>query len=292
MHPEIEQLGRLLQSQYARHRGAVAFLDESYRDDKTSGEFPFYTITATVLDVADLDGLRRKYLRIAGSNWWHTTEMFERGHFGQIRDFIALISEHKNKTLISIQIAIDSGDLELARRECLLQTASSLENMGCMFLIYERREDRSARNSDDSLFSKAKSHGLISRNFRTFAGHPRAEPLLWGPDLVGWAMRRHIALNDSKWIRPMASNIEIVSVAGIVPLKKKEPKPAAAKGSGSDSTVGPEGEESDRSSIESIARFADLNQAIFRNFESVSQPTQNPDVLCKWLKDQFPERRK
>jgi hypothetical protein len=263
MHPELVQLEALLGELYGRHNGQVAFVDESYREGGRAGEFPFYTVTATLIPIENLKRLRLDFIRIAGGSWWHTTDAYQRGDLESMFEFLELIVSRDLRSITSVQVNVRENDLELARRVCLIQTAVQLEDFDCRLIVMERREDRSSRNADSSLFSKAKASGLTPRNLITFAAHPAAEHLLWAPDLVGWAIRRHLAADDSVWARIVANQIEVIDVSGFWGLNAKGPKPAAAKGSGPGYSVDPRGEGKSRSSSLSIARTQDFMQKKF-----------------------------
>ncbi|MSZ39944.1 MAG: hypothetical protein F2599_02265, partial [Actinobacteria bacterium] len=168
MNPEARHLQEMLQNLYVRHRGLVGFIDESYRSNRDE-EFPFYTVTATILDAEDLSEFRNDYFSIVGGHWWHTTEMYKNGETEKIKDFIRVLANHESELVVSVQVEIEDGDLEHARRECLVQIVSNLSSMGCNLVVYERRKDNKTRNSDAALFSKASRDGFIPRNIRMFA---------------------------------------------------------------------------------------------------------------------------
>lgn len=287
MRPQDQQLQYLLQNLYSRHRGTVAFIDESYRVG-SQYEFPFYTVTSTILNVANLSEIRDQYFRTVGSHHWHTTDRFRNGEKEKIREFISLLSYHNSGLIVSIQVEIENGDLEHARRECLIQIVSRLSHRGCGLVVYERREDSKARNADASLFSKAIRNGFLPRNIRVFASSPSSEKLLWGPDLAGWAIRRYVAMNEIEWVLPFLESCEVIDASLGMTLKKKEPKPAAAKGFGPDSSVGQKGEEKNRSSLKSIAQFAGTEKGIFDIFPKLSNPLHEPALLRSWLLKEFP----
>ncbi|WP_138315005.1 hypothetical protein [Rhodoluna limnophila] len=290
MHPEARRLQEMLQSLYARHRGLVGFIDESYRSNRDE-EFPFYTVTATILDVEDLIDFRDDYFSIVGGHRWHTTEMYKNGETEKIKDFIAVLANHESELVVSVQVEIEDDDLEHARRECLVQIVSRLSSMGCNLVVYERREDNKTRNADAALFSRASRDGLIPRNLRVFPGSPSAEKLLWGPDLAGWAMRRYVAMDEIDWVRPFINNCEVIDASLGMKLKKKGPQPAAAMGSGPDSSVGLKGEGKNRSSSKSIARFGAAEKTIFEIFPKISDPAHDPGLLGDWLLREFPRRK-
>ena len=290
MHPEIKQNQLLLSQLYERNRSCVGFIDESYREGFSHDEFPFYTVTATVIAAEKLTELRADYVQNVGS-WWHTTEMYAQKKTIEISDFIKLVASHEMQVVIAVQVQIENNDIEHARRECLVQVVAKLAQGGCNLVVYERREDNRSKNADTSLFAHAKAAGYVDRNLRLFAGHPAAEPLLWGLDLIGWALRRHLAVSDSQWIFPLLTRLEIIDASANTALKAKGPQPAAAKGSGPDSFVGLRGEGKNRSSDLSMPRFGDKENNLFAIFSSISQPLHQPEMLSNWLRSQYPNRR-
>lgn len=180
MHPELLQLKGLLDGHYLRNKGPVGYIDESYRDSSRADEYPFYTMTATVIPAQDVCEFRDEYMFTAGGKWWHTTTMFQRKEVELIRRFSELLMSHGTTAIIAVQVYIKEGNMEHARRECLLQLIARLGNIGCNLVVYERREDNISRNADASLISKAKGSGFLSRQISVFAGDPGMEPLL-GP---------------------------------------------------------------------------------------------------------------
>lgn len=287
MHPENQQIHGMLNALYARTRGFVGFVDESYRESGRDG-FAFYTVTATVLSASDLQRRRDQYFAVVGGNRWHTTEMNQRGMDSKILEFLTVLATHDVTTMVTVQVGMRPGTLEHARRECLIQMVSRLASAGCDLVVYERREDRKARNADEALLSRAKNDRLIPRTIRVFPGSPGAENLLWGPDLAGWAFRRLLAVGERNWVWPLHKNLEIIDVSASGALKRKGPQPAAAMGSGPDSSVGPEDEVKNRSSSSSMAHHAELMQRILTIVPAVTSPLHEPPVLSDWLHGQFP----
>ena len=278
----------MLEGHYARYGGLVAFLDESYRADPRDGEFPFYTVSATLVHSDALEETRRAYLDLGIGGWWHTAELYERGERWRIRDFIGLVAKQKTPILVAAQLHMLNNAPEQARRECLLQLCAHLADRDCRLVVYERRHAINERNSDASLFQKAKAFGLLPRTVNTFSGHPGAENLLWGPDLAGWAMRRHLALADSVWVKPLAPHVEVIDVSEASWVKKKKPESAAANDSGSESSAGLKDEGRYRSPGPSIAHHGRSEQAIFTSFHVTSKPLHDPVDLSLWLSVSFP----
>jgi len=95
-------------------------------------------------------------------------------------------------------------------------------------------------------------------------------------------------MNEIKWVTPLINSCLVIDASPGMSLKKKGPQPAAAMGSGPDSSVGPTGEGKNRSSAKSIARIGAAEQTIFEVFPKVADPPHNPGLLSKWLRAQFP----
>ena len=289
MHPENQRIRDMLEALYSRSNGCVGFIDESYRESGRDGP-AFYTVTATALPAGGLQPLRDDYFAVVGGNRWHTTDMNQGGMSEQIMKFLNVLETHDFPVLASVQVDIASGEMEHARRECLIQTASRLVTGGCDVMVYERREDRKAKNADESLFSRAKRDGLIARNIKVVPGSPGAENLLWGPDLAGWALRRLLAVGEGRWVRPIRKNLEIIDTSASRALTRKRPQPAAAMGSGPEPSVGPEGEVKNRSLDFSIAHNAYWLQRISTIVPAITSPVHEPAALSGWLYQQFPRR--
>ena len=101
MHPEIKHLQSSLSNLYERNRSPVGFIDESYREDSWTDEYPFYTVTATVVAADDIEYFRQDYVDAVG-DWWHTTKMFEQKKHDDINDFIILVSSRRSTVTLAI----------------------------------------------------------------------------------------------------------------------------------------------------------------------------------------------
>lgn len=292
MHSEIVILKSLLESQYQINNAPVAFIDESYREEKRNDGYPFYTITATLIPATQLAQVRKDYLKFVGESRWHTTSSFLNGDDEKIIGFVELISKHRAELIVAVQVEIFENNLEHARRECLVQSLAHLQSLGCRLVVIERREDTKSRNADEALVTKAKGAGYINRNLRVMQSQPSAEQLLWGPDLVGWALRRYLALNEHAWISPLVESLQVIDASQAERLKEKRPAPAAAMGSGPASPVNLKGKVANRSSLKSMARPGDTFQSLSPLFSQILRPKHVPQELDLWLRNVFPNRLK
>jgi hypothetical protein len=155
--------------------------------------------------------------------------------------------------------------------------------------VIEQREDRKSRNADDALIQKAKAAGLLGRHVKVMQSQPSVEPLLWGPDLIGWAMRRMLALGDEQWISPLLRQLTIIDASATQRLNAKGPQPAAAMGSGPESSVEAKPQVMIRSSGESIAYAGDKTQESGLGAYRFFQPVHSPTMLSQWLVSEFPK---
>lgn len=97
---------------------------------------------------------------------------------------------------------------ERARQECLERLLIELNGQKIFSLTLDSREsivgtDPQVRNKKDlATRRRLTTAGNISRNMRMTHCHDHQEQLLWVPDAVGWAHRRHLLLGDSElWLR-------------------------------------------------------------------------------------------
>jgi hypothetical protein len=141
-----------------------------------------------------------------------------------------------------------------------------------------------AENSDVALVQKARAPGLLPRTINTFSEHPGPKNLLWGPDLAGWAMWRHLALSDSVWVKPLAPHVEVINVSDGGSVKKKKPESAVANDSGyessnssnsSKSSVGLQDEGRCRSSSSSVAKVGGCEKNVFPVFDLTTRLLRN-----------------
>jgi hypothetical protein len=193
---------------------------------------------------------------------------------------------------VTVQTAIVRNEIEHARRECMIQLALQLFELGCKCMVFERRRERQSQNSDSALFNRAKTAGLLSREAVVHFGHPSAECLLWGPDVVGWALRRYLALGETVWLEPLLQTLSFTDVSLQASLTAKGLQPAAANGYSPEESDDPEGEGIPRSSEDIMARYSEKGPATYPLITNLNSPALSPAVVNEWLRRDFPKIRK
>jgi len=288
MNPEIEVITRQLEAIYARARGRVAFIDESYKQFSDNQSESFYLVSAVLHKAENLARDRDAFIRAAHGKWWHTTEAFRLGMDDQIRSMVSESGTSSEYQYLSVQEPIPQGDMEFARRKCLLRVLASLGIQESTVAVIERRKRMSERSADASLIKMAAAEGLISRNLVTFQSTPEAEPLLWGPDVFCWIIRRALAVSDFRWVELFEGNAAALTNARFKELKTKGPQRSAESGCGPGDPVVPVGEGESRSSYLSMPFSARVNQVLHSaDIRAIGSPIDDV-LLTSWLAANFP----
>lgn len=193
-----------LERHYERAPGKrVAFVDEAYRGHERKGETPFYIAAAVVVDVRYMQEIRENLTEIAGGTYWHTTEAMRTddgpAKVVKMLDYLAEGSDEVCMMSVQREISKSDRDLETARKECLAGLARSLASgqpdaSKCM--VIEKRHEEAERRLDSQLLAELIRDGHVPRGFQIHQASPREDRLLWLPDLVAYAARKEIALNQ------------------------------------------------------------------------------------------------
>lgn len=279
----------LLASYYARHKGPIAFIDESIRGPERPNEFPFYILSAVIVESPDLESIRASYRENVGGNFWHTTAAYRDGQYAQIRSFSDCVESSSLGVAISLQLDLDASNLELARRESFLQLASQLSEMGCLLAIYEQRNTRRRNSSDASLINLARQARSLPQEITFVGSKPEVEPLLWGPDLVSWCFRQILTVGQKKWFDAFSERSVILDASGMCSKNEKRPETAAARNSGPVSPAALFEGKAIRSSSLSMPNYQRQLQDILHKLPEFTEPRLPPPELKSWLRRTFPE---
>lgn len=289
MKSEIEFIERALRNRYSRTSGYVAFIDETYRVNNFEDEENFYLVAGILVHKDLLAERRQAFLRVTHSDYWHTTEAFAGQNQTTIRDFLRLLASTEDLQVFAFTVSVSEKQIENARRICLTQLLKVLEAYEVRTAVIERRKLLSDRRSDEALFKKAIASGLVGRKLEIMQGHPAAECLLWGADLICWALRRYLALNETEWIKIIRESVFLVETDLEPPVKKKKPEPAAAKGSGHESSAVPKDTGHNRSSEKILSPKTDIRQRASIFFKQSLGEVIPSEVLGAWLQEVFPQ---
>jgi hypothetical protein len=199
---------------------AVAFLDETYSVEPNLKQ-RFYAMTAVVVQLGEIEGLRRGLVARVPSGYWHTSDALQssggRTDTEHLVDYLAdpLGSE---ACVLAVRVGVETDDAtgEDARRECIVRLMTELsspqspEGQVGLFML-ERRRVATQRNLDAATRARAVAEGLLDARVRLLQVSPSDEPLLWLPDLVCSAWRLEFLRSDGTLFGPLRSMTRVVS---------------------------------------------------------------------------------
>jgi hypothetical protein len=218
---------------YARTPGPVAFLDESYRAPTGDGERPFYAMSAVTFEPDQLDQVRDVLTDIAGSRWWHTTEAFKVGNTDAIVEMARYIADEVYWSVVTVEATVAArGGIDEARQTCLAAITRNVtqgDGDGAVrLLVADNVVDPRTNNADQRTVEALRAAGDVDRHVVLYHGRMGDEPLLWTGDLVAWAARRALALDDTRWIDPLRGALTVIDARTGQVLNMKQPQAAAA----------------------------------------------------------------
>lgn len=198
---------------YLDSAGNVAFIDESYLEPSRAlgGGNTIYVVSAVLVPRARIRATRDKLVELTATGHWHTTERFRNPEGKEDILRMARYIARASATVVAVKAPLDAKDKggEAARRACFealvarLVGGNLLDSNG--LLVYEQRREAAQRKVDQATFRRLRSDGTIPDSFFVYEGSPAGEPLLWAPDVMAWATRRSIALDDHQWLAPVKS---------------------------------------------------------------------------------------
>lgn len=186
-----------------------AFADETFRDPRRKqGQPGYYQLAAVLVEGADVAQFRRDILAQAGaSGEFKASTLADRGNRQAVADMLDLVCNAPCFNLVIVRNDHQVNQ-ERARQECLERLLIELAGQKVFSLTLDSREsivgpDPQVRNKKDlETRRRLITAGDIGRNMRMTHLHDYQEQLLWVPDAVGWAHRRHLLLGDSElWLR-------------------------------------------------------------------------------------------
>lgn len=284
--PSDEAVRNLLEGFYSRQKGLIAFLDESYRIVEQQPALSFYIISAALIRVSEMQSARGRLIYTAGEPYWHTTELAREKEFSKITSMLKAANDVSEIFVIAVNIDFDNSEIEVARKEALVQLASQLLLNDVNLAILETRNTRKRQNADAATLSKATAAGFIG-GIRLVQASPRVEPLLWIPDLVSWALRQHVMGTKWDWFESLGSKASIISWSRPDSENKKRLASASAVTS-PELSGAPEGEKTIRSSDTSITNQTIQSQVFEGLVENLVSPVIDPAELKYWIKKTFP----
>ncbi|MEA5456967.1 DUF3800 domain-containing protein [Sinomonas sp. JGH33] len=223
-----------LRTLYRTVPGPVAFIDESMRTPNDLGERPFYLMSGVIVDREQGSIVRDVLMDIPGSRYWHTYEAYK-SPAGQrlIAEMIKYIGQAVEFNIVTVQATIDRSDrtLERARKECLTALASELTrgtgpNAVRLLVMESRNREHYPKGDahDKDTVRALRAAGSLPREVTTHHTSSGKEPLLWTADLVSWALRRRLAVDDRAWFAPVEDVTTVLRVDGAdMAVKRSNP---------------------------------------------------------------------
>lgn len=159
-------------------------------------------------DRDQLDDARSALADVAGSRPWHTTEEFEAGRDGRIHRMLQAVAAGAEWGIVTVEAPVDGHDRHAyaaARRSCL-QTLLPEVTRGddpvrviVIVIVMGILGDPRADGVDRRLAAELRGHRLIPHATLLRHADDRHEPLLWAPNVVGWAARLLLARDEPAW---------------------------------------------------------------------------------------------
>lgn len=262
-----------LDTLYTRTPGAVAFLDESYRENPFPGERPFYAMSAVTFAKEQLDHVREVLTDIAGGRYWHTTEAFKLGRTHDITEMGQYLAERVEWSIVTVETTITArGGLPEARQTCLAAAAREVTRGSgpdaVRLLVADRNRDDALNRDDRRTVAALRSTGDIDENVALYHGRMGTEPMLWTADVVAWSAYRTLAVDDGRWIAPVRDVLTVLDARTGKPLDMKQPQAAAAT-PGAQQTTGENRGQSVVASTDSLQADTHATREGFRRGTSV-----------------------
>ncbi|BCP14837.1 hypothetical protein [Mycobacterium paraintracellulare] len=209
---QVSRSGRVSQSgitavltgAYSRARGGyIAFLDETFQldDSDVDRRTEFYMLSAVVVHRDDLASLRGDLRKVVGGDFWHTSDELKtpegRARARRVAEFLG-DPQGNEVGIVAIKSPVAEGMGDAARAACFRQVGRTLcaggtplADEGVHLMILEQRRMQRNRSYDTSIVKGLRKEGTLCRHCHMIQASPTHENLLWLPDLVSSAVRRH-----------------------------------------------------------------------------------------------------
>lgn len=221
---------------YPRTPGAVAFVDESYRERPFGNERPFYSMSAVTFSREQLDQVREVLTDIAGGRYWHTTEANEYGRGEDIARMGRFLARESQWNVVAVETTVQDvpNGLGRARSTCLAAVAREVQRgagpNAVRLIVADRNRDEHVNEADRRTMDRLREAGNIDRHVGLYHGRMGQEPVLWAADLVSWSVYRNLAVDDGRWIEPLRDVLTVLDARTGTAVDMKQPQAAAATG--------------------------------------------------------------
>jgi hypothetical protein len=197
-------------------RGPLAFIDESFLSPSQAAD-SYYILTAAVVEKKRVLEVRQNLRRLVGENTWHTTDAgrSDRGR-QKIRELCAYLARSVVPVVVVIeQLESSDKNAEAGRAKAIRVLLAELAQ-NHMYLtgtvVYETRIPGYMQNQDERIFEGIAKGSSSAARLKVFALASKKEPLLWAPDLIGWAYRHAYSNNDDSFFQELAKVAKVIKV--------------------------------------------------------------------------------
>lgn len=221
-----------LEALYQRTNGPVAFVDETYQE-ATFGLRPFYAMSAVTFSQDQLGLVRDVLTEIAGERYWHTTEALRVGRGEHIAEMARWIADQAHWNVVTVESTVTAhGGLDEARQTCLAALAREVTRgsgpEAVRLVVADTSREERTNRADRQTIARLKTAKDLPRAVRLYHGRMGEEPVLWAADVVAWASRRAIALDDTRWLALLDPVLTVLDARTGDPLKMQQPQAAVA----------------------------------------------------------------
>ena len=197
-------------------RGPLAFIDESYLSPAQSVD-SYYILSAAVIEKKRVLEIRQALRKIVGASTWHTTDA-GRSDIGRqkIRELCAYLARNVVPVIVVLeQLAESDKNAEAGRAKSIRVLLNELAEKHLYMtgtVVYESRIPGYMQNQDARIIQIiAKGHSSAAR-LKVFGLASKKEPLLWAPDLIGWAYRHAYADKDESFFQELAKAARVIKI--------------------------------------------------------------------------------
>lgn len=224
----------------SRAPSPVAFLDESMRETAGPGVETFYQMAAVILPHDRLDDIREGLVDLAGGTYWHTTEKFRGSNYdrGDIVDMVDYVTRESEWNVVAVKMPLAGAsrmDLARARGQCLDRLVRNITrgagSGAVRAIVADNNKDQALNKLDQQVVGKLRDAGAIHEKVSLTHGRMGQEPLLWSADAMSWSVRRNIAVDDGRFIKPTLDEgkLTVINAVDGAHLEMKHPLGASAK---------------------------------------------------------------
>ncbi|WP_157671477.1 hypothetical protein [Candidatus Aquiluna sp. UB-MaderosW2red] len=194
----------------------MAFIDESFLSPAQS-EDSFYILTAAVIDKKRVLKVRQELFKLVGANYWHTTDAgrSDRGR-QKIRELNAYLARNVSPVIVVIeQLAESDKSAEAGRVESIRTLLNELAENHLYLtgtVVYESRIPGFMQNQDRRIIKEIAEGQSSAAKLKVFGLASKKEPMLWAPDLIGWAYRHAYADSDKSFFQELAKVATVIKL--------------------------------------------------------------------------------